>query len=150
MKTRVIQEQITRDKTIYIAEDGMEFEEYSECQKYEETLAHKKKMLKLKEIEHNKAMMDESPLDGGDYPTDHDYRWFKPKTAEEVHFLNEAFGIMYGKILLGDVEKWICVEKYDIEDETDDAYVARLEDSIKHIKDFLNGFGYDVTITERE
>ena len=148
MTTKTIPQVITVDKTIYIASDGKEFDTYLACDCYEQEIERKQRMLKIKGVESKEDMKDVTPLDGEEYLTEHDYRWHRPKSIEEVELLNEFY--KPDRLLTEkDIGEWVCFESYDIDSGSEPSYVRSLKDSIKHIEKFLDAFGYYVTITER-
>ena len=150
MISKKITETVTVNRTMYIAEDGTEFEEYRACELHEENLLRAKQEEALQSIEHKEAMDQISPLDGGEYYESHDYRWFKPKNMEEINLLNTFFGIEFDPLVESDIGEWICVENYDISRMDEPSWVSRLKGNIQHIKWFLEQFGYEISIKESE
>ena len=152
MISKQITETVTIDRIIYVAEDGKEFDSYHACNIHEKNLRKLKMLEALQLIECNKSMNDKTPLDGGEYMECHDYRWYRPKNIEEVNILNEVFNVEGCYVLTDiDIGQWICFENFDITDCTHEStYVSLLQDSIHHIKWFLEQFGYEVSIKGRE
>ena len=152
MISKKIKETVTVDRTIYIAEDGTEFEEYRACELHEKNLRKIKMLDALQLIERKESLDDRTPLDGGEYYESHDYRWYRPKNIEEINILNELFNIEDRYVLTDiDIGEWVCIENFDISRcDYNDTYVYPLKDSIHHIKWFLKQFGYEISIEERE
>lgn len=152
MITKKFQETVTVDRTIYIAEDGQEFNDYYQCDKHEKNLLREKQLEALKSIEYKESMDDVTPLDGGEYYESHDYRWYRPKNIEEIELLNDVFKVEDSDTLTEvDIGEWICFESYDISScDAESTYISLLSDSIRQIKWFLEQFGYEISIKENE
>lgn len=75
------------EKTVYIAFDGKEFEDYSECERYESKELQDKygKDLLVYDEDGNKISLDE------DYRLCHDSCYITCKTKEALDYLNEIF-----------------------------------------------------------
>jgi len=160
----ITKEDVTADGEVYVARDGEKFDSAKKCVEYEEKLKRHEEKLKryeeelkraeqykkLKEIETKVSLDDVTPLDGGEYLEHHDYRWYRPKSIEEVDLLNAFFYVDKGTLTKEHIGEWVCIQNYDIYYSKETPWVAFLKDSIKHIKWFLNEFGYDITNKERE
>lgn len=82
-------EMVATPKTKFIAFDGQEFEREADCRSYELAL----NVAKVEaQIERCKALDDCAPFDGGENYESHTYRWYKPKSKEDIELLCAAFG----------------------------------------------------------
>lgn len=150
MTTRVEKEVVTVNRTIYIACDGKEFDNLDKCKEHESWLNRTEQEKQLEEIETKHSLDDVAPLDGAEYYENHDYRWYRPKSIEEIDLLNDYYGIDSGYLTKEDIGEWVCIEAYDIYNPNEDCYASCISSSIKQIEFLLNELGYDVTIKKRE
>lgn len=149
MKTEII------SCPVYIALDGRRFNDKLECANYEIALnrASKFKFLKTKVdaiecIENSYAPFGYSCIDDERY----EYRWYRPKSQEEVDVLNDFFNIDIE--CNGSVEKiigeWVGIEidgDYDSYTGKEDVYViSSLDSSIKKLINFYVALGYSIKV----
>ena len=150
MRTRIEKEVVTVNKTIYIACDGKEFDDNIKCSEYEKWLNRTEQEKQLEEIEAKHSLDDVTPLDGAEYYEGHDYRWYRPKSIEEIDLLNDYYGLDSGYLTKEHIGEWVCIEAYDIYNPNEACYVSHISSSIKQIEFLFNELGYDVTIKKRE
>lgn len=150
MEIREIKKSVMVDKMFYVAEDGKEFDTYFDCAKYVKEIEYTKRCAELKKIEYKASMDGRTPLDGCEYMECHDYRWFRPKTLEEIDLLNKIYMFDNHPLDEKDIGEWVCIEADDIEYYREFAWNIRLKDSIEHIKWFVEQFGYEINIKESE
>lgn len=138
-------------RKVYIALDNTEFEDEASCAAYEEELAKKNnfyalqaKVDKIECIECGEAPFSLYYVDDERY----EYRWYRPKSIEEVSALNDFFRISLEAS--GMVGEWVCLEidgGYDGYTGVEDVYITTdFNDSSEHIVDFYAQLGYDVEI----
>ena len=140
--------EITERKVIevkkYQAFDGKVFTSKTDCEVHEHEIEMRRRYLEaLADMEHP-ATEDWTPLDGGEYMEYKQYRWYKPTTIDDIDVLNELFMKWEREdnfLTTEDIGKWVCVEGEDFLNLTGDFYLTKIEDSIKHIKEFLDMFG---------
>ncbi len=123
-----------KEITVFIAEDGTEFDNMNDCLAYEEEWKNKlldesPNIIECKEAE------DCMPFDGNEYYENHEYRWFKPLNSEGVNLINRLFDILLN---ISHIGKWVCLEFCD-----DDIYTSLLDDSIDYAKRMFELFSTD-------
>ena len=135
---------VVKEETSYIAEDGKKFLDKAECMRHEEQLAMVDLKAKLDQIECCKEAEGDTPLEGCEHMEYHGYYWYRPKTREEATVLYKWYKLEY-ELLDAEIGQWICIEECD-----DCCWAYALPCSLRHIKEFLGKFGYDVLITKKE
>ncbi|MBD5130300.1 MAG: hypothetical protein HDT43_10350 [Ruminococcaceae bacterium] len=145
--------------TVYVADDGRQFEDKNECQTYEAELnrassfsALKAKVDTIECLENGKAPFGYSYIDDERY----EYRWYRPKDLGEVEALNSFFKIKVERDwdAAEVVGEWVCVEidgDYDTYTGKEDVYITTaFEQSNKDLLEFYAALGYDVKIEKQE
>ena len=134
---------VTVEKTVYVANDGEEFDTAEECSEYEYDSKICMQHKAFAEIENRPEITDYSNFGVNIYNDDNRNYWFRPKTTEELQLIAQAFSI---DMDVSDeyVGKWICVEATPF-----DGFVSFLDDGIAYVKHVLDILGYDVEIKER-
>lgn len=138
----IIKRQVIATK-MYQAADGRIFSDQTDCIVYEKGLEQKVEYLKALEKMEHPATEDWTPLDGGEYMEYKQYRWYKPADKNDIDVLNELF-VYWAKdaiLTAEDIGKWVCVEGEDFHNFEGEFYIYKIEDSIQHIKEFLDMFG---------
>lgn len=131
----------TRERTVYIAEDGRYFKTEKECIAYESRRnAIKKEYAK---IQRKSAATGYMNTDGIEHNVDADFDWYLPKNEREIDILKEYYGDPEANFDKLNAGEWICVE-----DDGDTVWVSTLADGIEYAKKLLNMFGYDVVKME--
>jgi len=142
--TKKVQEIITKEKTVFVAFDGKEFEKKYECEAYE---WDKKKeiFLKREDIQVRKDLG--APCDGGYWRNeDYDYIWIKPLTTNACVDMIETFTGDYFEPKDAKVNEWVCIE-FDMDDEPTSYPEKNIKQAI--ISQF-DALGYDVIFTKRK
>lgn len=146
-------------RTIYVAEDGMKFSDERKCAEHELWLKRVAdfEALRAKVDEIECIECDEAPF--GSYYVDDDkyeYRWYRPKTVEEVYTLNMFFNNAFDKFkdVSEIIGEWICIEIYGgYEDYTgkEDVFPMNwLDEANESLVTFYEKLGYDVKITKQQ
>lgn len=139
MRKEIRPEQVVvREKEVYIAEDGTEFDSKLKCEKYE--FDNLKKPL-LGNLQRCKELDDYPNFDGQEYSEWHNYRWYFIRNEEDIDILNRVYGDKIDNSYIG---KWMNVE----EDEDADAWVTTIDDGIRYATAVLTKLGYKVEITK--
>jgi len=130
---------VPKDILVYIASDGTEFESDDACIDYEQRLKEAKA---LSDIEQCESLEGYPPPAGGDYNENHTFKWYRPKTVEEMDILRNIFcDCSFSDKNIG---KWHCVE----ENEDLDAWVADEDDITGYIKEVYEKLGYTVNFID--
>lgn len=139
MRTENITKLVERPVTVYIADDGTEFDTERQCRDYELDLRDEL----LAGIETCPDAECCPNFDGNECPENHNYFWYKPKNTTEIETIGKAYGIQLNESIAG---QWICIEEgYD-----GDAWWSSLDEGIKYVNKLLDMLGYEMTITESE
>ncbi len=140
MEAKTITRQETVTETIYVASDGKEFARGADCMAHEFDIGY----AAVQHIEHCDDLREWRPFGDDEYPIEHEYYWFRPKTEAEAEELNKTFG---NSIKADEhIGEWICIEKgYDY-----DTWGVPLNEGVEYVKHILDKLGYDVVITERK
>ena len=129
---------VIREKEVYIADDGTEFDSKWKCEQYEFEMLKKPILDNLQRCEE----LDDCPnFDGQEYAEHHNYRWYFIRNDEDVDILNRVYGDKIDNSYIG---KWISVETND----GGDAWVTEIGDGIKYATKVLAALGYKVEITK--
>lgn len=136
----IIQKKVVerKENTVYIANDGTEFENMQECVDYERE-AMDALLEKSGDVIENKDAEDCLPFDGNEWYENHDYRWFKPLNKKGIDLLYVAFGI---KIHKDYINEWVCLEISD-----DDTYMTDLKSSLEYAENMKKKFGIGDEVT---
>ena len=128
---------------LYVAKDGCEFDNASECMEYEKQLEFDELWATILN-KRLKVADGYAPFDGEEYYEQHFYKWVYVETEAEANAIeNLAYGFCVP------FPEWICIESYGAGAEND-IYIRPLTPSIEYATTLLNLLGYDVTITKRE
>ena len=128
----------------YIADDGTEFTDEKECERYERQIA----LERLSVIETSSEAEGFPNFDGGECYESHNYVWYRPKDEHEIDLLNAAYsGERQSEFYEEMIGKWICVET-DCSD--DFLWVTTLDDGISYARDILEKLGYEMMVVEKE
>lgn len=145
MKQITKTEKVEKKLVKFVAEDGTEFENEKDCLNYERDCWRKE--LDNSGIE--TADVDYPNCDGGENYESHNYKWYRPKTHEEIELLRKAYELnehdcrkQLSDELIG---KWVCIET----DCTDDfIWLTTIDDGIDYARTLLKNLGYEMTVTE--
>lgn len=128
----------------YIADDGTEFTDEKECERYERQIA----LERLSVIETSSEAQGLANFDGGECYESHNYVWYRPKDAHEIDLLKAAYDDEgHTDFSYNMIGQWICVET-DCAD--DFLWVTTIDDGIEYAKDILSKLGYDMVVTAKE
>lgn len=138
---------IVDEFSIYIAEDGKEFESKRECEKYEKQLLVEKYL--------DRELNDLIPIHYDSSFSDYNsYRWFKVNNKEEFDDLDEALSDN-GYYYLHEVKtypNYICLESeddYELNGWNTD-YNYNLDESMEIAKAYFDLFGIEVEFKRKE
>lgn len=139
---------------IYIADDGKKFDDKDECEEYEAELKRKSSFSRLQAVVDKIECIELGEAPYSMYYVDDDkyeYRWYRPKTIEEVSALNDFFHI---ELEISEaVGEWVCIEidgGYDYYSGEEDAFITNdLKCSNESIVNFYARLGYDVEIKKK-
>lgn len=140
MKVETKQQVDVRNVTVYIADDGTEFDNCWKCQQYEIEKVHKPLLDKLTQCEELKWYTN---FDGQEYPEHHEYRWYFIRDENDISILDKVYSDTidsYSKY----IGKWVCVET----DDEGNAWVSTIDDGINYATTVLKALGYKVEITK--
>lgn len=146
MKEQTIVETVQKETKKYVACDGKPFDKEYECREYEFDIKFGKA---LEDIEHCKELDGCPPFDGGEYMENHDYYWFRPKSAQELMQLLDAVEgdsqLLFSRKYIG---RWICIElaSYD----RDCVWLASFDDGVSYVSRLGSELGYDVILRKRK
>lgn len=132
------QEVVVKEQTVYVADDGTEFKNRWECERYEHEQIYKQLLKNLQQCEDLKWFPN---FDGQEYPEHHDYKWYFVRNKDDVDILNRVYENLIDEYSIG---KWICVE----EDEDSGAWFSTIDDGISYATTVLTMLGYKVEITK--
>lgn len=146
MKVRKEVVMVKQSITVYVAEDGREFDTKEECELHEKRMKREALVEKAKKfcVQGLKNVM---PLVNQQTSEESVYDWFHVKDREMFLFLKELFRLdgEYN----GNYPALLCVEFVDEEYGTD-AYLYTMEDCINSTKDFWKKFGVELDIEQRQ
>ena len=123
----------------YVAEDGKRFLTAEECAEYENHQNFLKS--KLEGIESAIEIENSANFDGAENYESHSYYWYRPKSVDEIFYLEKYYGCHIHESVVGE---WICIEK----DDGGDAWYSRLEDGMHYVRTLLQSLGYEITVKE--
>lgn len=142
-----------------VADDGTKFDTKSDCEECEAEQAKDKSFFALKaKVDTIECLETECAPFGASFVDDDrwEYRWYRPRTIEEVKALESFFNLDIGRYyeissILGE---WICVEidgGYEDYTSHNDAYfVDTQKDAGTKFVEFCNKLGFDVTIVKQQ
>ena len=141
--TKSVQEVVTKEKKVYVAFDGKEFNREWECNHYEYNQKLDALLSRTDIIKTNAG----TPCVGQLYLTDDEnYYWLKPLTTEAVDAIVDVFESNWFDGTAIVVNEWVCVRET-----CDDEAEAFSERSIKaEIRWQFEKLGYDVTFTPKK
>lgn len=140
MKIVMQKETRTMEVMKFVACDGEIFDNEADCRYYEAQLGKRT----LEDIEVCYELDGFLPFDGTDHSEWHYYRWYKPKSTEELEKLERV----YPDGCFSDFKpgQWICVET-----DSNDSYgwAYSLDDCILYAKEFLDKLGFELNIENK-
>jgi len=143
MKSKEVSTTVTKIETIYIADDGTQFINKSECERHEYKI---KKENEHKEIENLMVYEDDYvPCNGAENSEHHIYKWFKVENEAELKQLEEVFGV---ETRCNKFPEFINIEMYNEDDKN--CYSETLTRCEEYVKKFFKAFGKEVIITDTE
>lgn len=137
---------VPKDVIVYIASDGTEFETDTACLNYEQRL---KEASNLSVIEQCDALEGYPPPAGGDYNESHTFKWYRPKTVEEMDILRS----IYTDHSFSDknIGKWHCIEEngdfdsWVTEEDSITEYIIQVYEKLGYTVNFIdNNKGYSI------
>lgn len=139
MRKEVRQEVVqVRDVEVYIADDGTEFKNKTDCENYEWENVTKPMLEKLVKCEGTEGL----PNCNAGYVSDcFNYSWYFIRNQEDVDILNNIYHLGLKDEVIGD---WICLET---EERWRDAWYTTATDGIDYVTDLFTKLGYKVKIT---
>lgn len=138
---------VTSTRTIYIADDGKEFDSKTICEEYEREVkeeAAEKIIEKLRINELNGLL----PLTNNDEWRDCDVSWFKLNDDSDFGMIYNYYDLRKATEYFYEPKSYpniMCVVEYDCY-----ADIYYIDDIIETTKDFYKDFGFDVTISKGE
>ena len=132
------EQKVIRQKEVYIADDGTEFESKWLCEEYEFEKLRKPLLDKLQKSVELEYFAN---FDGQEHAENHDYQWYFIRNEEDVDVLNRVYGDKIDNSYIG---KWINVESND----EGDAWISDIDDGISYATTVLTALGYKVEITK--
>ena len=139
MKKETREVMVPTAKIVYIASDGKEFESENACNQHENELEKKS----LSTIEQCDELENYPPPNGGNnFCEDNTFKWYLPKTVEEMDLLRNVFiDCPFSDENIG---KWHCIE-----DSTDfDSWVTVVDEVDAYITDVYEKLGFTVNIID--
>ncbi len=114
-----------KQKTVWIANDGMEFDSQEACAKHEETVT----VMRCHDAD------DIMPFSSSFFPDDHRCLWRKAVNEDGIIALQSKFSGVGGQIGKKDVGKWLCFENDGDGDwdNSDHNAVWRFDDCMKAV-----------------
>lgn len=132
----------TKYQTVYIADDGTEFEDRQACVDYEDTILQAVEDHFMERITNCPELVDFPPFDGGEHSEFNKYLWIKPDNEEDVCDIVRVYGDGYGvnNRIIG---SWTCLE-------IGDGYVfaTTLNESVDYARKVLKELSYEMIIQE--
>lgn len=143
MRVEQRMEMVEKPVTVYVANDGTEFEYSYECADYEKEIRweHLNKIKKFKDAE------GFSNPNGDDTNDENSFYWFLPQSQEDINILNDSFPLAYGYLDESDIDEVICIEESQSGDE---AWVSHMSSGMSYVKRLFDKLGYDVEFVKRE
>lgn len=145
---KYVKQRVEEDLEVYIANDGEEFENETECIFYENNLEKERKINAAEKL--RIPNLDElTPLSvNGLVDENNTFRWYKVKNEDEFNILNMAY---LNDLQPDNYPEIICVETIGYEPYKDQAYDYHMSRMMEDTKDFWEKLGYKVTFEkERE
>ncbi len=146
-------------RKVYVANDGKKFESEADCLAYEahlerenDFIAFKKKVDEIECIENTHAPFGSGYVDEDKY----EYRWYRPKSYEEVITLNTFFNteVEQGETIADVIGEWVGIEidgGYENYTGQEDVYcLDTISKSTECLIEFYASLGYDVKIQKRD
>lgn len=124
----------------FVAEDGREFANEHDCFAYE--LAIKRKRADA-QVETKIELDNLPPFDGEENYEPYKYKWYRPKSKEDLELLCNAYGNQFDDSCIG---QWVCVEIC----KDGKCWTVCLNDCIEYAKHLLNYMGYEMFIKAKE
>lgn len=141
MKQITKTEQVEKKVVKFISEDGTEFDNEKDCLNYERQYWRKKldnSGIEIGDTEYPNC-------DGGENYESHTYKWYRPKSHEEIELLRKAYELEEHELRKELIGKWICIE---IDCDDDFLWLTTIDDGIAYTKALLEILGYEMTVTE--
>lgn len=136
--------QITKNITVYIAEDGEEFTTEADCKKHETLLHNRGYYKKLLEPKHITAIDGRYPYDEYTNLDTHSYFWYQIDNEEDLAILNKAYSF-WSDCEVSAFPAIICVDE-DLEGE---CYYYELSLMIETLNDLFKNVGYQIRKKEQ-
>lgn len=135
---RTIYEKVTKE--LFIAEDGESFATQEACVAHE----NYRNFLRSKILPIETALEDENcaNFDGAENYESHHYYWYRPKSLEELSYLEKYYNCSIHESAVGE---WICIEK---DEGGGDTWYTVLEDGLHYVRTMLQSLGYEITVKE--
>ena len=143
MREEVVEREITRveTKTVYIAEDGTQFDSKWKCQKYEEEVRFENAQAAIEKY-HIEDLDNKTPIsDSGDTCDTYEYLWYRvPDAAAEAEISN-CYKEAMSNIKIKEYPEVIAIEDPGVDAE----YAFTLSDMKELTESFFNELGIKVT-----
>lgn len=137
---------VEREETVFISDDGLEFNNPGDCNKHE-------RMIKLnkfneeypvaKKYPQNPGHYAVPPFDGDQYNRDHWYQWIYIENKTDFETVVDVYGAET-ELKESDIGKWVCIEM----DHNGQIWVKRLDDCIEYVSHILKQLGFKMTINK--
>ncbi len=142
MQRKTKEVNVVQKVTVFVADDGREFDDERECEKHDDCL----KREKFKStVEHSFEAEGMPNINGCEAIEYHDYRWCKPKSTEEIDVMNDVYNFCVPYDMVG---KWICIEAENNCEGI--GWWSALEEGIDYAKRLFSALGYTMTVEKKE
>lgn len=147
MEEKVVEREIKKieTKTVYIAEDGTEFDNKWKCQKYEEEVRFEDAQAAIAKY-HIADLDNKTPIsNSGDTCDTNDYLWYRVLDAEAETEIRKCYREAMSDISIKSYPEIIAIENPGI----DASYAFTLSDMKELTKNFFNELGIKTTFEEK-
>lgn len=146
-ETRTEQRVVTDTRTIYIADDGKEFESKTMCEEHERALkvAEYEKLISGLQIDDLNGVL---PITNSDEWRDCDAQWYNVKDKNDYNTIYEYYELCSNIDYFYEPKSYPAI--MGVLDYDDYADVYYIDNIIEQVKLFFNEFYMDVNIKERK
>ena len=131
-------------KSVYIAEDGTEFDNKWKCQKYEEEVRFEDAQEAIEKY-HIEELDNKTPIsDSGDTCDTNEYLWYRVPNVEAEAEISNCYKEAMSGIFIKHYPEIVAIEDPGV----DASYAFTLSDMEKLTENFFNEFGIKVTFQE--
>lgn len=150
MRKEVRERQRIVRESVYIAEDGKEFDNIADCRRYEENLNRKVVFDYIDNTYRVPELDDQIPIDSdASFSEFSIYRWYKVNNKEELAKIEEAYGEPVHNSDNLTYPTYICVETED-EEYNGQPYFYTLDEAMRVTRAFFKNFGWKVEFKKED